>query len=312
MNTNQFNNLQGELESDYPLARHTSWRVGGRAEFCYRPANLADLENFLAQIPQEVPLTWLGLGSNVLIRDAGIKGVVILTLNRLNEITLLEDNLLRVEAGVTCAKLSKYCVRNGFESGAFFAGIPGTVGGALAMNAGAFKGETWVHVEAVEVIDRFGKRHKRLPQEFDINYRQVLGQKDEYFVAGYFRFEKGDSVRAQQDLRQLLQKRNSSQPIGTYSCGSVFRNPAGDFAARLVEQSGLKGYRIGQAEVSKKHANFILNTGDAKALDIENLIHYVADQVWQQQGVKLVPEVHILGEKPCSNSELSGYKSDKE
>ncbi len=297
MNTNQFKNLQGELKSDYPLARHTSWRVGGQAEFCYRPANLADLENFLAQIPQDMPLTWLGLGSNVLIRDAGIKGVVILTLNRLNDITLLEENLLRVEAGVTGAKLAKFCVRNGFESGVFFAGIPGTVGGALAMNAGAFKGETWAQVEAVEVIDRFGKRQKRLPKEFDINYRQVLGQKDEYFAAGYFRFEKGDSACAQQDLRLLLQKRNSAQPIGTYSCGSVFRNPAGDFAARLVEQTGLKGYRIGQAEVSEKHANFILNTGDARAADIENLIHYVADQVWQHQGVKLVPEVHILGEK---------------
>lgn len=294
MNKLNFTNLQGELEEHYPLARYTSWRVGGEAQMCYRPANLSDLLVFLKQIPKETPITWLGLGSNVLIRDGGIPGLVVLTLNRLNEFSLVEDNLVRAEAGVTCAKLAKFCVRHGFVDGAFFAGIPGTVGGALAMNAGAFEGETWAHVEKVEVITA-GVLQTKTPSDFKIQYRQVDRNQDEYFAAGYFRFQQNDSAKAKEKLRTLLQKRNDSQPIGTYSCGSVFRNPPGDFAARLIESTGLKGHRIGAAEVSTKHANFILNTGAASSKDIEALINFVREQVYQHQGVTLVPEVHIIG-----------------
>src|SRR3990167_3289030 len=164
MNKNiHFNNLRGELIYDHNLARYTSWRVGGNAEQFYRPADLKDLQNFLMQLPADEPLTWLGLGSNVLIRDGGIAGTVILTLNRLNQIGLVEPHIIRAEAGVTCAKLAKFCVKAGFENGAFFAGIPGTVGGALAMNAGAFGGETWQQVQQVETINRQGKITQRMP-----------------------------------------------------------------------------------------------------------------------------------------------------
>lgn len=290
-----FENLQGELLLDYPLARHTSWRVGGKAARCYRPRSLQDLSHFLKQLPAQEPLTWLGLGSNVLIRDGGIDGTVILTVNRLNQLTLVGKQTVRAEAGVTCAKLAKFCVARGFEAGAFFAGIPGTVGGALAMNAGAFGGETWKQVDRVETMDHLGEIRTRWPCDFEVSYRHVVMPPKEYFVAGYFSFEPGDFLQTKEKVSALLKKRNETQPIGSYSCGSVFRNPDGNFAARLVEAIGLKGYAIGEAQVSEKHANFILNKGKARAADIEQLIQYVALQVQQHCGVELIPEVHILG-----------------
>jgi UDP-N-acetylmuramate dehydrogenase len=290
-----FKNLRGELSYDHNLARYTSWRVGGNAQRFYRPADLKDLQNFLTQLPVDEPLTWLGLGSNVLIRDGGILGTVVLTLNRLNEIDTVSPEIIRAEAGVTCAKLAKFCVKAGFENGAFFAGIPGTVGGALAMNAGAFGGETWRQVQRVETMDRQGKIFQRTADEFKIQYRQVDGLNGQYFIAGYFRFNRGDAVQAKEAIQQLLKKRNETQPIGTHSCGSVFRNPPGDFAARLIDAAGLKGTRIGDAEVSQKHANFILNHGKATATDVENLIYLVRDRVQEIHGVELTKEVHIIG-----------------
>lgn len=293
-----FKNCSGELFHHHNLARYTSWRVGGEAERFYRPANLLDLENFLSQLPENEPLTWLGLGSNVLIRDAGVAGTVILTLNRLNKINLLKEDskvIVRAEAGVTCAKLARFCAGYGLEAGAFFAGIPGTVGGALAMNAGAFGHDTWSHVISVETLNHRGEIQKRLPSEFKIQYRQISGLNHQFFAAGYFCFKQGDAVKAKETIHQLIKKRNNAQPIGKYSCGSVFRNPPGDYAARLIESAGLKGMRMGDAEVSQKHANFILNSGSAKASDIERLIHCVSDRVYEVHGIQLIKEVHIIG-----------------
>lgn len=290
-----FKNLRGDLHHHHRLAPYTSWRIGGDAERCYLPADLADLQNFLSQLPLDEPLTWLGLGSNVLIRDGGISGTVIITLNRLNQIGLIDEETIRAEAGVTCAKLAKYCVKSRFENGTFFAGIPGTVGGALAMNAGAFGGETWQQVIRVETINRQGEIRHRLAREFTPQYRQVNGLNGEYFVAGYFNFKLGDALRAKTAVQELLEKRKNTQPIGTYNCGSVFRNPPNDHAARLIESAGLKGMRIGDAEVSTKHANFIINRGEATAIDIEALMDYVSDRVEQMHGVKLKREVHIIG-----------------
>ncbi len=287
--------LRGELKRHYPLTRHTSWRVGGVADRCYFPYDLADLQCFLQQLPEKEPLTWLGLGSNVLLRDGGLPGTVILTLNRLQQMNLLPDGMVYVEAGVTCAKLAKFCVRHGFEAAAFFAGIPGTVGGALAMNAGAFGGETWQHVYAVKLLDRQGILTERPAREFEVGYRHVLRPATQFFAAALLQFQVGDANQAKQQLSALLRKRNVSQPIGTYSCGSVFRNPVGDYAGRLIEQAGLKGYCLGDACVSDKHANFILNRGSASALSIEMLLNQVKERVYQQFGVMLVPEVQIMG-----------------
>lgn len=294
-----FNNINGDLIYNHNLARYTSWRVGGNAERFYRPANLADLQNFLSQLPSDEPLTCLGLGSNVLIRDGGIKGTVILTLNRLSEVSCFKEEnerlMIRAESGVTCSKLAKFCAEQGLEESVFFAGIPGTVGGALAMNAGAFGGEIWRHVVRVKTVDHKGVLHKRGLDEFKINYREIHGLNNQFFVAGYFYFNQGDAVKAKKAISILLKKRGSFQPIGTFSCGSVFRNPFGDYAARLIESSGLKGIRIGNAEVSEKHANFILNKGKANASDIEYLIQYVTQRVYETHGIQLIKEIHILG-----------------
>jgi UDP-N-acetylmuramate dehydrogenase len=302
--------FKSQLIYGHPLARYTSWRVGGPAKIFYMPSNLQDLSRFLCRVPQEQAIVWLGLGSNVLIRDGGINGLVIMTHPALCKLEQLENGVLRAEAGLTCAKLAKFCTRLGLVEGAFFAGIPGTMGGALAMNAGAFGGETWQHVIGVETIDRQGGIRFRQAADFKVGYREVQGLAEEWFVAGHFVFARSEEttdlagVHAQtkEAIRVLLKKRADTQPIGTFNCGSVFRNPPGDHAARLIEACGLKGARIGGAGVSLKHANFIINDGSASAADLEALIHHVAEEVKLKQGVELILEAKIIGEKtPYAN-----------
>jgi UDP-N-acetylmuramate dehydrogenase len=287
---------RGTLKRNELMARHTSWRVGGPAERYFEPADLDDLADFLAQLPESEPLTWVGLGSNLLVRDGGIPGTVIMTSGLLREIELLDEGLVRVEAGVACAKVARFCARHHLTGMEFLAGIPGTMGGALAMNAGAFGGETWQHVAAVETMDSRGQRHLRQPEEFEVGYRRVVGVSGEWFVAAQLRLHQGDTDSATARIKELLERRGATQPIGLPSCGSVFRNPQGDHAARLIEACGLKGYCIGGACVSEKHANFIINTGTATAADIEALISHVAAEVQRRHGVELVREVHIIGE----------------
>lgn len=287
--------LQGELCLNEPLAGYTSWHVGGLACQLYKPANLRDLSHFLTTLAPTEPMVWLGLGSNVLIRDGGVEGTVIYTQGCLKALGKEDNQVIRAEAGVTCAKLAKFCICEHFSAGAFFAGIPGTVGGALAMNAGAFGSETWEYVVAVETIDRQGVIHKRTPADFQIAYREVQRSADEWFVAGYFRFPQGDETAGRQAIKELLRKRSATQPIGEFNCGSVFRNPPGDHAGRLIESCGLKGKKIGGAWVSMKHANFIINGGEASGADVENLIRAVQDEVRRQTGVLLKPECHFIG-----------------
>ncbi len=288
--------LRGTLKRNEPMARHTSWRVGGPADAYYEPADIDDLADFLAQLNESEPLIWVGLGSNLLVRDGGIRGTVIMTSGLLNEIELIDEALVRAEAGVACAKVARFCARQHLVGMEFLAGIPGTMGGALAMNAGAFGGETWQHVAAVETIDRKGQRHLRQPEEFQVAYRHVKGVSDEWFVAAHLRLHRGDSEAATVRIKELLERRGATQPIGLPSCGSVFRNPEGDHAARLIEASGLKGVCIGGACVSEKHANFIINSGNASATDIEVLIEKVWAEVERQHGVQLIREAHIVGE----------------
>jgi UDP-N-acetylmuramate dehydrogenase len=191
--------------------------------------------------------------------------------------------------------LAKRCVRWQLGPAAFFAGIPGTVGGALAMNAGAFGGETWANVESVTTIDRAGEIHERPRAEFEIGYRSVRGPLGEWFLGATFRFEH-DPVSSMDAIKTLLARRNATQPLGLPSCGSVFRNPQGDFAGRLIEQVGLKGHRRGGAMVSDKHANFIVNLGSATADDVEGLIAEVRAAVERASGVRLELEVRVIGE----------------
>lgn len=287
--------VRGSVREKEPMSRHTSWRVGGPADRYFAPASIDDLSTFLSGLPVGEPVYWVGLGSNLLVRDGGVRGTVISTHGVLSGLERRPDGTVVAEAGVPCAKLARQCVRWGLGSAEFFAGIPGTVGGALAMNAGAFGGETWRHVLSVETMDRRGGMHHRDRGEYRVGYRSVQGPPGEWFLAAEFRFEP-DSAASSADIKALLARRKASQPIGVPSCGSVFRNPAGDHAARLIEASGLKGRRIGAAEVSTKHANFIINTGGATASDIEQLIELVRKTVAEAHGVLLQPEVRIIGE----------------
>lgn len=322
----------GNIIFNQPLARFTSWRVGGTAEKYFRPKDLADLAATIKSIPDNEPLLFLGLGSNTLIRDGGFKGTVIHLFKCINNIHIIDDDseleslqsnldkdtlqenkktgelLVSIEAGVTCAKIAKFCEKNNLVGGEFFAGIPGTMGGALAMNAGAFGSDTWSLVKKVKVINRQGEVYFRSPKDFKVGYRSIenLRSNQEYFVGAYLNFpllkHSDSSLDNHQDasgnekVKALLKKRNTSQPIGSLSCGSVFRNPPGDYAAKLIEASKLKGKRIGDAIVSDKHANFIINLGNATSNDIEELINLVKSTVLRDHGIKLDLEAKIFGE----------------
>jgi len=286
---------QGELKLAEPMSRHTSWRVGGPAEQFFRPASIADLSAMLAATPADVPVFWCGLGSNLLVRDGGIRGLVINTTGLLNEVRQIAETKLEAGAGVPCTVLARHCVRYRLGPAEFFAGIPGSIGGALAMNAGAYGGETWDFVASVTTMDRRGELHARAPEDFEIGYRSVGLPGLEWFISAVFAF-KADPEASRERVQALMARRRDTQPLGLPSCGSVFRNPEGDHAARLIEAAGLKGHTLGGAQVSPKHANFIINTGSATAADIESLIDFVAKRVAEVHGVMLQHEVRIVGE----------------
>ncbi len=286
--------LRGELRHQEPLAGYTSWRVGGPARVLYRPADAGDLALFLQGLAPDEPLLWLGLGSNLLVRDGGFPGTVIALQGHLAGIEV-RDGRLHAGAGASCARVAREAARAGLTGAAFLAGIPGTLGGALAMNAGAFGGETWPIVQRVQTLDRQGVPRERGPEDYRVAYREVRGPAGEWFTGAVLRLGHGDVAAEQARIRELLARRAASQPTGLPSAGSTFRNPPGDHAARLIEAAGLKGYRIGGAEVSPKHANFIINTGQASAADIEALIDAVRARVEERFGVRLQPEVHIVG-----------------
>ncbi|MDP2759200.1 MAG: UDP-N-acetylmuramate dehydrogenase [Sideroxyarcus sp.] len=308
--------LRGQMLRDEPMSRHVSWRAGGTAQCLYQPADLADLQQFLRQIPAAEPLLAVGLGSNLLVRDGGFRGTVLLLVGALNGLRL-EGGTIYAQAGVAGAKLARFAAANNLCGAEFLVGIPGTLGGMLAMNAGCYGGQTWNAVQRVQVLTRRGELIERTPQEYEIGYRHVVkretgnvkrGEQDtfhlspftfheqEFFVGAWLHFEPGDVETARQQIKSLLEKRSASQPLQLPNCGSVFRNPPGGHAAKLIEACGLKGRTIGGAQVSEKHANFIVNVGGATAADIEGLINEVRVTVLRQTGIELHPEVKIVGE----------------
>lgn len=291
--------INGRLFLQESLANYTSWRVGGQSKALYKPTGFSDLSLFLKTLPPDEPVLWLGLGSNTLIRDKGFAGTVILTQNCLNGLSLLDSTTVRVEAGVSCAKMARFCARNHMAGAEFWAGIPGTMGGALRMNAGCFNGETWQQVIQVETMNRQGQIKLRNRDTFDVAYRKVLGlADDEWFLSATIQLAPGDKDKSMQMIKELLARRSATQPTNEYNCGSVFRNPPDNYAAKLIESCGLKGASIGGAGVSDKHANFIINTGGkACADDIEQLIQIVQSTVYEKTGYQLIREVHIIGDK---------------
>lgn len=319
--------LQGHLRFNVPMSRHTSWRVGGSADRLYTPASLDDLCAFLRSLDADEPVHFIGLGSNLLVRDGGVRGTVIYLHGALNRIHLeqrrpnggREDasgyGVIFAEAGVSSPKLARFAATHGLVGAEFLAGVPGTVGGALAMNAGCYGHETWESVTRVLTVDRNGELVRRAPGEYRVGYRHaelradagdvsnpglapLAPRPDEWFVAAWFMLPRGDGAASRAEIKRLLQRRIASQPLSQPNAGSVFRNPPGDHAARLIESCGLKGLRVGDAQVSAKHANFIVNLGTATAGDIEQLIDRVQQQVELKTGVRLVREVRILGERP--------------
>jgi len=286
----------GKLLLNEPMARYTSWRVGGMADQLYIPTDLEDLQEFLKNTDANQVIYFVGLGSNLLVRDGGLRGTVIIMHNVLTGLKM-DGDLVYVEAGVTCGKLAKFCAKEAKQGAEFFAGIPGTLGGALAMNAGCYGTETWNVVNSVTTINKQGVLHKRSAAEFIASYRHVdMPVAGEWFVAAWLSLKVGDGNESAKKIKDLLATRLASQPLNLPSAGSTFRNPQGDYAARLIEASGLKGYIIGGAQVSEKHANFIVNIGDANALDIELLIKHMRETVLEKQGVALQQEVKVIGE----------------
>ncbi len=287
---------KSQLLQNEPLERYTSWRVGGLADRLFIAENLSELQAFMQTLDHAEPIHFIGLGSNLLVRDGGVRGTVIVMHQALSELRL-DGKYIYAEAGVTCGKFAKFSASLAKQGGEFMAGIPGTIGGALAMNAGCYGGETWNIVHQVMTIDRNGETHVRGTSEFIPAYRHVeMLAAEEWFLGGWFKLADGDAEESAQKIKQLLASRLNSQPLNLPSAGSTFRNPHRDFAARLIEASGLKGYKIGGAQVSEKHANFIVNVGDCSALDIEQLIRHMKETVLEKQGVALQQEVRVIGE----------------
>ena len=292
-------NMAEPLHLREPMARHVSWRAGGPADRFFIPRDIEDLSRFLGRLPREEPLLFVGLGSNLLVRDGGFRGTVILT-HSAKKSARMERHRIYAEAGVASPKVARFAATHHFVGAEFLAGIPGTVGGALAMNAGCYGGETWDIVHKVLTIDRSGSIHQREKGEYEIAYRhcRLRSGSEQWFVAAWFELGKGDGEASRARIKELLAKRIATQPLQLPNAGSVFRNPPGDHAARLIESCGLKGLARGGARVSEKHANFIVNPdGAASAADIEGLILQVKKIVLERTGVELVPEVRIVGER---------------
>jgi UDP-N-acetylmuramate dehydrogenase len=315
--------LRGTLQHNVAMRGYTSWRVGGTADRLYTPADKDDLCAFLKTLPLDGPLHFIGLGSNLLVRDGGLRGTVIHLHGALNQLRIEERRVegrgngaeprfgvVYAEAGVASPKVARFAASHDLTGAEFLAGIPGTVGGALAMNAGCYGHETWAYVSQVLTIDRQGNLRKRTPREFQVAYRHVASseQREEWFLAAWFLFPKGDGEAGRAEIKRLLERRIASQPLDLPNAGSVFRNPPGDYAARLIESCGMKGARLGDAQVSEKHANFIVNLGHATANDIETLIETVREKVKAQSGVELIREVRVLGERVAPVSSPAGQE----
>jgi UDP-N-acetylmuramate dehydrogenase len=289
-------NMAETLHFGEPMARHVSWRAGGKAERFFVPRDIEALSAFLRSAPEDEPVLFVGLGSNLLVRDGGFRGSVVL-MHAAKKNARLESGLVYAEAGVASPKVARFAAQSHLTGAEFLAGIPGTVGGALAMNAGCYGAETWDIVERAVTIDRRGGLHERQKGEFEIGYRHCRGPREEWFVGAWFSLAKGEGEASRARIKELLAKRMATQPLTLPNAGSVFRNPPGDHAARLIESCGLKGLARGGARVSEKHANFIVNPdGRASAADIEWLIDTVRARVKTATGVELLPEVRIVGQ----------------
>lgn len=289
--------LGDRIEFDAPLARHTSLRIGGPADAIAMPADRAELRAVLEICAEHaLPTMVFGAGFNLLVREGGIRGVV-LRLKKLRRIERVGATLISVEAGASHATITRYCIEHALTGLEFAAGIPGTLGGWLAMNAGIGVREMKDVVFDIEVLDRTGKHELQIARhQLDFRYRALRGlEPGSIIVAARLQVEESEQAKVQSEIDRLLAHRQASQPIDIPSCGSVFRNPPGHFAGQLIEAAGLKGAREGAAEISSVHANFIVNHGGATASDVLGLIEFARARVAAETGIQLETEVKLLG-----------------
>jgi UDP-N-acetylmuramate dehydrogenase len=300
--------MRGQRDMNVPMARYTSLRVGGPADLLLVPANLDELRRIMSwATAQGVPLTWLGNGSNLLVRSSGIRGIVVSLRAALNRVLVCgrgcasaigpgEPVLVHVGAGVSLTRVLHLMIRQELTGLGFAVGIPGTVGGAIVMNAGTEVGTTWEVVERVKLLLPNGQIVEVGPLEVAVGYRVAALPQHSVVLEASLRAQRGRPQEVRDEVRRLYRCRLQSQPLAYPNAGSIFKNPPGEYAGRLIDQLGLKGYRIGDAQVSLKHANFIVNRGQASADEVLALIDYVKRDVFTHTGIQLEEEVRIVGE----------------
>ena len=285
--------LRGRLRENVSLKEYNTWKVGGKAEYFYEPFNLEDLRLFL-ELLENTPIILLGNGSNVLIRDGGIDGCVICLKKTLNNYSYKNGEYI-FEAGLSCMKMAQITSRENYTGLEFLCGIPGSLGGALAMNAGCYGGNIWDHVLTVSLINNNGEIIKKNKNDFIVSYRNTNLEENNFFISAVFKLKKNKLENSLEKIKELLKDRRSKQPTGLLSCGSVFKNPHNMYAAKIIESIGLKGYKIGGAYISEKHANFIISDKLTKSSDIEKLINFTKKEVFKKKDVVLETEVKFIG-----------------
>jgi UDP-N-acetylmuramate dehydrogenase len=291
----------GETRLNEPMAKHVTWRAGGAASRVFTPNNLQALCAAMPLLDSAEPIVFVGLGSNLLIRDGGFNGTVVFTHRALTGVDLIEKTetfgVIEAGAGIPSPHVARFAANSSLAGAEWLAGVPGTIGGALAMNAGCYGSDTWSCIVSTKTVDRNGHLNVRTSKDFDLGYRHVEAKQshEEWFVSAQMKFAYGDKDTARSRIKELLAKRVATQPLNFPNAGSVFRNPPNDFAARLIESCGLKGFQIGGAQVSPKHANFIVNVADASAQDIESIIELVQKVVKEKTSITLIKEVRVIG-----------------
>lgn len=286
--------VRGKLTADAPLAPLVWFKSGGNAQWLFEPADVEDLRSFLAELDEEIPVMGLGLGSNLIVRDGGVPGVVVRLGKAFGQLGTRE-NWIRAGAGASGISVSSFARDQSVAGLEFLRGIPGTVGGAVRMNAGAYGRETADVLQLVELVNRAGELRTVLVADLGYSYRHSELAPDTIIVAAYFQGEPGDPAAIQAEMDRIAAAREESQPLRSKTGGSTFKNPPGDKAWRLVDAAGCRGLRKGGAQVSEKHTNFLLNTGDATSADIEGLGEEVRAKVKASSGIELEWEIQRVG-----------------
>jgi len=284
-----------ELRFEEPMSKHTSFRIGGNAEVMAFPHSREELSELLkTSALLDCKCAILGAGTNVLAPDAGISGLVICLKDCMDGIQLLEGNRIQVMAGVTMTRAAVFAANHGLSGMEFAHGIPGSIGGGVYMNAGAYGGEICQICESVEVMDYDGNLHILSNEQMQFSYRHsILEEQQQIVVSAVFQLTPAPVEEIRGKMKELMGKRSASQPLDLPSAGSAFKRPVGGYAAALIDEAGLKGYQVGNAAISTKHAGFAVNLGGATAEDVKNLLQQVSDTVFEKSGIRLEPEVRV-------------------